>query len=327
MLPSFLACVSILAGVIFNFMDLKLITIGVLSAFLLLPLQNAHAQETVTLSVSPPVFELSANPGDKLENVIRVSNPHEDPLRVSVDTRNFVAVGEGGSVGLTEEETSYSLASWISVSPTESEIPAKSSRYFNVQTKVPLNAEPGGHFGSVVFKTGGGTVQQTGAAVTQELGALFLLRVSGKVTEEGRIESFSPVKNFWEYGPVYFDLRVGNKGNVHIKPQGKITITNLLGKKAAEVEVAPQNVLPSAVRKFSPVWEKELLFGKYIATASLVYGSDSEVLNATTTFYAFPYRVGGAALVGLVALGYLLYRGRKRIALALRILFGKKDQS
>ncbi|MEA2020528.1 MAG: hypothetical protein U9M98_02300 [Patescibacteria group bacterium] len=306
-------------------MKLKLVTIVIFSFFLFFPFQRARAQEMVTLSVSPPVFELTANPGDTLKNVIRVSNPHEEPLKVSVDTRNFVAVGEVGSVGLTEEETPYSLASWISVTPTQVEIPGESSWYFNVETNVPLNAEPGGHFGSVVFKTGGGAVQQTGAAVTQELGSLFLLRVSGKVTEDGRVESFSAEKKFWEYGPIRFDLRVENNGNVHIKPQGKIAITNMLGKEVAEVDVKPQNVLPDAVRKFSPTWEKEILFGKYTATASLVYGSDSEVLNATTSFYAFPYKVGGAVLAGLIVIGFLLYRGRRRIALALRILFGKHE--
>ncbi len=310
-------------------MNLKLCTIGIFSAFLLLPFQNAQiarAQERVTLSVSPPVFELSANPGDELKNVIRVSNPHEEPLKVSVDTRNFVAVGEGGSVGLTEEETPFSLASWISVSPTEAVIPGETSRYFNVQTNVPANAEPGGHFGSVVFRTGGGAVQQTGASVAQELGALFLLRVAGKVTEEGELASFAAEKNFWEYGPVAFDLRVENLGNVHIKPQGKIKITNIFGKEVAEVEVAPQNVLPGAVRRFTPSWDRKNVIGKYTANLSLVYGSDSEVLSSSTTFYAFPYKIGGAALVGIIALGFLLYRGRKRIGLALRILFGKKSE-
>ncbi len=306
-------------------MKLKLVTIVILSFFLFFPFRSAQAQEVVTLSVSPPVFELTANPGDELKNVIRVSNPHEEPVKVSVDTRNFVAVGEGGSVGLTEEKTPYSLASWISVSPTEVEIPGESSRYFNIKTEIPLNAEPGGHFGSVVFKTGGGTVAETGAAVTQELGSLFLLRVSGKVNEDGRVESFSTEKQFWEYGPVRFDLRVKNNGNVHIKPQGKIVIKDMLGREVTEVEVDPQNVLPDAVRKFSPTWEKEILFGKYTATASLVYGSNSDVLSASTSFYAFPYKVGGAVLVGLLIVGVLLYRGRKRITLALKILLGRKD--
>jgi len=173
--------------------------------------------------------------------------------------------------------------------------------------------------------TGGGEVSQTGASVTQELGALFLLRVAGEVTEAGELESFAAEKSFWEYGPVSFDLRVKNSGNVHIKPRGKIKITNIFGKEVAEVDAAPQNVLPGAVRRFSPVWEKKRLIGKYTATASLVYGGDSDVLSSSTTFYAFPYKVGGAALVGILALGFLLYRGRKRIGLALKILFGKKE--
>ena len=82
------------------------------------------------IALSPPTFELAANPGDILQNTIRVENLNEVPIQVSVERQNFTALGEEGSVGLTEEETAFSLASWIVVTPEEAVIPAKGNFTF-----------------------------------------------------------------------------------------------------------------------------------------------------------------------------------------------------
>lgn len=287
---------------------------------------KALALDFAGLSLSPPTFELSANPGDTLENAIKVENLTNAPLKLVVDRRNFTAIGEEGSVGLTEEQTSFSLASWIAVIPAEVEMPPKSTQIFTFKISVPSNAEPGGHFGSIVFRTGSTTPTQSGAALVQELGSLVLLRVAGKTAEAASLESFSPKKYFWEYGPIEFDLRIKNEGNVHVKPQGTIIITNFLGKKIGSgvVELEPKNVLPGSVRKNSVVWGKKLLFGKYTAVASLVYGTQGEILTASTTFFAFPYKIGGIIFAVLLVIFLLMVKARRRLKVALRILLKGK---
>lgn len=288
------------------------------------PLNQARALDYAGLALSPPTFELSANPGDNLENSIRVENLTETPMKVLVQKRNFTAMGEEGAVNLTEEEDTFSLASWITVTPAEAEMPAKGTMTFTFRTAVPLNAEPGGHFGSIIFRIGGqSNPQQSGAVVAQELGALVLVRIAGKTTEKAVLESFVPKKKLWEHGPVEFEIRVKNEGNVHIKPAGVITITNLFGRKVATFNVDPRNVLPGAIRKSTTVWDKKFLFGKYTASLALNYSTQGKVLAGLTTFFGFPYRVGGPILLGLIILIFFLYRARRRIKLALKVLFGK----
>lgn len=285
------------------------------------------AQETrpgVGLSLSPPTFEISANPGDTLKNVIRVQNISEKDVKVVVEKRNFTALGEEGSVSLTEEETSFSLASWITPGWTEFDLPAKGTINFPFEIKVPLNAEPGGHFGSLIFKIGGLMPGQTGAALAQELGALILLQIAGNTKEAAVLESFRTPKNLYEYGPVEFEARVRNDGNVHAKPHGSLVITNLLGRQVANVPIEGRNVLPGAIRKIPILWEKKNLFGRYTATLSLGYGSKGKALMATTTFWGFPYRLGSVVAVGILIFAALLYRGRRRIKLAFQILLGKE---
>ncbi|MCL4367510.1 hypothetical protein M1563_05080 [Patescibacteria group bacterium] len=284
---------------------------------------GVHAQQTnLGMAISPPTFEISANPGDTLQNTIKLTNLTNDPLNVSVDRRNFTAIGEEGAVGLTNEETTFSLASWITVDPEQVTVPAKQSYIFSFKINVPLNAEPGGHFGSIVFRTGGVKQNQAGAAVTQELGSLILLKVAGDTTTKASVASFNSAQNLWEYGPVVFDTRVTNEGNVHVKPTGTITITDVLGQKVATIQLDQRNVLPGATRKVDSAWNQHLLFGKYTATLSLVYGN-GQLLTATTTFIGFPYKIAAVVLVVLIIITFFLYRMRRRLKLAMGVLSGK----
>lgn len=287
-------------------------------------LKQVEALDYAGLSLSPPTFELSANPGDNLKNTIRVQNLSEVPMKIVVERRNFTALGEEGGVDLSEVETPFSLASWITVFPSEAEIPAKGTTNFLFQTAIPLNAEPGGHFGSIVFRLGEqGDSQQSGAKVAQELGALVLLRVSGKTTEKASLVSFSSSKKIWNRGPVEFEIRVKNEGNVHLKPTGIITIKDIFGRKVGSFNIDPKNVLPGAVRKSTATWDNKFLFSRYTATLALNYGTQGQVLAGSTTFYAFPYKIVGPVVLGLIILIFLLYKARRRVGLALKVLFGK----
>jgi hypothetical protein len=285
---------------------------------------NALSEPKSGLAISPPTFELSANAGDTLKNSLRVDNISNEPLEVSVDTRNFTAMGEEGGINLSEEEGDYSLASWISVTPEKVTIPAGESKVFDYVIDIPSNASPGGRFGSVIFKTALKPVSgQSGVAVGQEVGALVFLKIAGEVNEKAGIVSFGARNGLNESGPVGFDIRVKNTGNVQVKPRGTITVSNVFGNKVASVPVDEKNVLPGAIRKLSAEWNNGWLFGKYNATLSLVYGSDRQVLTASTTFWGFPYKLIGIVVVALIVLAAMVYPRRKRIGRAFKVLFGK----
>jgi len=282
------------------------------------------AQERTGLSVSPPTFEASANPGDDIKNTIRVENITDEPLNVSVDVRNFSALGEEGQVNLSKEDNSYALASWIKISPIKDTIAPKESKTFEYTINVPSNAQPGGRFGSIVFITDPKPVTSgSGVAVGQEIGSLLFLKIAGDVREEAKIESFKTGKKLYEYGPVVFETRVKNLGNVQFRPKGTITITNVFGKVVQTIPVDSRNVLPSAIRKMEGSWKNKWLFGPHTATVSLVYGNNNKILTASTSFWGLPYRV--IAVIGLfiVGISFFIYRARQRISKSVKVLLGK----
>lgn len=277
------------------------------------------------LAVSPPTFEIAGNPGSTITNTIRLENMKSSPVRLAVDKRNFNAIGEEGAVGLTEETDSFSLASWISVDPSDVVIPPKSTKTFTFTIKIPLNAEPGGHFGSLVFRSvPDNELSGSGASVAQEIGSLILLKLAGATTESAKIESFTTSKQLYEFGPIIFEARVKNLGNIHVKPTGNITITNLLGQKVATVPLDGKNVLPGAIRKIEGTWDTKWRIGRYTATAVLIYGPTNTQLASVTNFTVLPYRLLLVLVIVIAFFAMTIYKSRKRLSLAWKILTSGK---
>ncbi len=283
--------------------------------------RNVYAQQISGFSVSPPTFEISANPGDTIENTVRIENISDFDIEIALDKKDFLAIGDEGAVELLDDTGTFSLSSWIEFTETGRTIAAKKSALIPFRIKIPANAEPGGHFASVLFRTvPTGTLDQSGSTLSQEIGALILLRIAGQTTELATIQEFTTSK-FSEYGPIEFDLNVKNDGNVHVKPVGGVTVTNVWGKKVANIDVVPKNVLPGANRKSQTTWDTKYLFGPYTATASLVYGTENKLLTSSTSFFVLPYKIVIVALAILLIISYVLYKGRRRLITAARVLF------
>lgn len=276
-----------------------------------------HAQKSLpALVVHPSNLEIALSPADTLQKEVYVDNQTDKAITLSATARNFSASGEEGSVEFTDEASSFALASWISTTPKTVTIPAKSSQKFTITITAPKNAEPGGHFASVIFGTTPGKIDGgSGAAISQEVASLILARVPGDVKEDATVESFSTDKQFYEFGPVTFDTRVLNRGQVHIKPAGEILLTDMFGRKTS-VPFNSNNVLPNAIRRMDTTWKSHFLIGKYTAKLIVSYGSKNQNLYASTEFYAFPARFAGIAFVVLL----LFFLIRRRIGKALKAL-------
>ena len=271
------------------------------------------------LGISPLTFELTANPGDVIINQLRVYNPSDSTIGMKMEVEDFTVTGEIGHVKIEPAETeTYSLVRWVETEPTEFTLGPGEWKFVNFTINVPEDAEPGGHYGSILASTVGVVGPGiTGSAIAQRVGALVLLSVSGNIKEELTVESFSAPK-YSEYGLIPFTIRFKNTGTIHVKPRGFITITNWIGRKVTDIEFPIRNVIPEAVRKIETSWDKKWLWwGKYTATLSGSYGvSNTPFAPAVVTFWAFPWKVG----VGILLIIVFFILTRRRWATAFRVL-------
>lgn len=290
----------------------------------------ANAQTAKGITIIPPKFELFANPGDSITDKVRVRNDADAPATYSIVIEDFTSSGEEGQVVLEEDTNilkSYSLARWIEPETRDLTLQPNEERTFTFTINVPRNAEPGGHYASLLFQSGSAESIPGTASVAQRVGALILLRVSGNVSETAKITTFAG-PTYSKSGPVIFDLRVTNEGNTHIRPKGTIVITNMFGKKVDEIPLEGNNVLPGATRKMNTTWNKQNVLGYYTATLVATYGQQNLPLTAATHFTVASPTILGLIIVGAIA-GFLfiisLFSGRNRLLKALKVIATGKE--
>lgn len=271
------------------------------------------------LEISPPVVELSANPGDTLTVNIRVRNVTKGELIAKGKADDFGAgTAEDGQPKLLLDEvgtTRYSLKTWVQNVP-DIRLAPQELKTNTVKLVIPANAEPGGHFGVVRFTAVPPNLEGTGVALSASVGTLILVKVSGPITEKVSLAEFSTQQgapdrfkpsDFFEYGPVGFLVRIKNEGTVHEKVQGTIDVKSMTGKKVASIPVNAKggNVLPDSTRRFTQSLDQKKLFGQYTATLNMKY-SNGKTLSQTIKFWVIPWKMILLAIVGLIALVWVL---------------------
>ncbi len=285
-----------------------------LGLFLLLqPLSPLLAQGSLTLSISPSLFDMSADPGQQWQSSLRVININDFDLTVYVDVVNFSPQGEGGDGRFlpvsAEGGNGSTLAEWFTISREAILIPREQSVEVPFSVLVPEDASPGGHFAAILVGTKPLIPEEGQARVqtSQMVTSLFFTRVTGDVIESGGIREFTTTESFLNSPEATFELRFENKGNVHLQPQGDIRITNMWGEERGVVPINQNssfgNVLPESIRKFDFAWKGEWSIadmGRYTAIATLAYGSDDrQFSSAVVNFWVIPFKLLFGLLVGL----------------------------
>jgi hypothetical protein len=302
---------------------------GLALALLILP-RGADA-----VTISPPYFDYSLNPGDTVLDVIKVYNEDPYPITLYPQLMNFTATEgeEGGTPSFYpagEDPYGTALAPWITVD-TDEPFTIQPNERANIPFAINVpkdGAQPGGHFGAVVLSTTPPEQKGGEVGIGQQIASLILVRVSGEVREIGAIAEFGFAdKQVWyNYLPVDFFLRFENSGNTHLRPAGNLFIKNWYGRQVAAIKVNPEfgGVLPNSIRRFtfgwkhivnpdgtSDLWREwhNFALGKYTATLVVNYGSTNQILSDVRTFYVWPWRlmlIFGAVIAIVLILFWVL---------------------
>lgn len=276
--------------------------------------QYSYAQETQVLSVTPPLFQVAVNPGDVWQSMVKVINSNAYDLRVYAQVVNFAPTGESGQgefVPILEgDEVKATLAEWIELSAGPYVINPEQSAEIPFTVSVPNDASPGGHFAAILISTEEPKAETGGPAMltTQTVTSLFFVRVNGDIDERGNVREFSVGNTFVDVPEAEFSLRFENKGNVHLRPRGVITITNMWGTERGVIPINNHtnygNVLPASIRDFRFTWKGEQSItdiGRYKALAVLTYGEDGiKSADSVVYFWVIPVKAT------LITLGILI---------------------
>jgi hypothetical protein len=272
------------------------------------------------LAIQPVKLDQTLKPGDHAEGEILLTNSSDTPVDVEPSVEDFIPTAGAESIKFVDRAPGVtSVRDWIKLSTTKPFVLALGEqRTIPYSIDVPIDAEPGGHFGAVFFKATqvGGT---TGSLkVGTQVGMLVLIAIPGNHLEKGQILDFT-APAFLQSGPVPFSIQFENTGTVHFEPKGSIVITNMLGQKAAEVPLGGQVVLPTSVKLLRFDWAPVgFLFGRYGATATLYDGEGDALTASTIHFWVIPVWYVVGFLIALVVIYFVLRYLRRHLRIELK---------
>lgn len=276
----------------------------------------AKAEMVLTTTAIPPKVELKGNPGQTLTATLKVRNDASSTQNYTITVEDFIVIDNIGTpVPLaTKASNRWSLANWV-VAPTQIPVDAGGMQIINISVKIPMTALPGGHYAMLTYTPNAdakpGDLKQTGNVITQRVGTLLYVTVSGPINEKATITRFTSPK-FVEMGPVEFAGTIESMSDVHVNPKGTITIKNPLNIKIAEISVDAGNVFPETSRDFTALWNQKWGWGRYSADLSLAYGTAGSLIAASTSFWLFPIRLVIYALTALIAILVIILVLNKR---------------
>jgi hypothetical protein len=267
---------------------------------------NAQGLQTQVFTVTPPTVSVSGDPGHYTEGTMGVINDSDAPLVFKAEMKDFIVQDNSGTPEILPANTlmkTYSGAAWMGVSPEVFTIQPKSRQNLNYFIQIPGDARPGGHYAAVVFTPvpQEDQAENTGSIVNGQIGTLFSIAVNGPIVEKAAVAKFF-ANGFQEYGPVNILTQVKNSGDLHIRPQGYITVSDMLGRKTI-VPLKENNIFPQAARDYENQFGSNLMIGRYKADLLASYGVANNLpLTATVYFWVFPWKIVVVVILIIIAL-------------------------
>lgn len=273
------------------------------------------------LRVSPVRSDITVNPGQTKVVTIIVTNITSTPASLQAVINDFSASSdESGQPAIilnnNQFAKSHSLKRFAKPVPNFTLQPGE-QKNISVTISVPADAAGGGYYGAVRFAPASpGGANQT-VSLAGSVGSLIIATVPGDIKDQLSISSFDvrsgvhPRSLFTSNKGITSVVRFQNSGNVQEQPFGKILLKDRSGKILGQYEInnsdVRSNVLPDSIRKFTVPLDKVGSWGVFKLEGNFGYGSNGQLLAASTTFYVIPLIAIVLFIGAVIVLAFLIF--------------------
>ncbi len=300
----------------------KIIIFGFLFFLIFSSTGGVFAQSKgIRLSISPLIRDIDIEPGSTWEGEVEVFNSNSRELEFNLSTMNFKGKGEGYAQFIQEIDTEgeFLLTNWIELSEDKFLIPANGSKKVSFEISIPEHAPPGGMYAAIIAEAKEPREERGGVTTSPGVSSLMLVNIIGDHIENININDFSTPDLFYDQNEIPFKLKLRNMGNVHLRPEGNITIYNSqdeeVGKLVINKELGYGNILPQNERTWNFLWEADhsmFKTGQYKASLNLVYGrKEKNSISRSINFWIVPSK---KQLIAIIVFVFLILLAVVRLA-------------
>lgn len=274
--------------------------------------------------VSPVRTDVTVYPGKSETVMVNITNVTTKPAELQAIINDFVAnPNESGEPAIILNPNQYapkhSLKRYAKIGIGNFKLGPGEQKNVPVIINIPAHAPGGGYYGAVRFAPASNVnAPNENVSLAGSVGSLILVKVPGDVKEQLSIASFDarvndrPSTFFFRNKDIDAVVRFQNQGNIQLQPFGKILLKNRSGKVLGSYEVngtqPPGNVLPDSIRKFpTPLKDKVGSFGQFKLEGNFGYGTNGQLLSASTTFYVIPLWMIIAFIVLVLFIAFLVF--------------------
>jgi hypothetical protein len=296
--------------------------------------------ETINIGVYPPIFQATTTPPSDISAPISVYNFTDSPVELKIIIKPFKqSNSEKGEVSyLSNSPTEDFIAKNVRVLDDKNEISsitlsAKEIKKLSLKIKVPQDQSHSDYYFSVIFLS---TNQAANASnISSSLGGVatnVLVSVGPQGPTNGEIKEFS-TPFFIQGGPVPFTLKIFNKSDHYITPNGQILIQNMFGQTVGKVDLLPVNILSNTSRYIPDLqsylvslknnglnfdskttfWNEKFLLGPYTASLVISLSDSGPTFKKSVYFFAFPAEALITIILIVIIITIIIKRIKKRL--------------
>jgi hypothetical protein len=270
---------------------------------------GTRAEESWAFGPKPPtgggardylIYEL--DPGDVIQDSVRLSNLGDTPLTFRVYARDATSAsdGIGFSVGRFEDQPA-DAGGWFGLAEDAQQytVPPQTSADIPFTLTVPTGALPGDHAAGVVAElvnvgAGGAGTDNPTVEVVSRIATRSYIRVSGELRPNLAIDQLQmsyPNGLFNTGATVTVTYALTNVGNVRLSPELKLVVKDIFGRTVGEAPLRNfRDVLPKGTvqltETFPDVWPAGRLTAEVTAAT---YGGTPTTTSASASIWAVPW--------------------------------------
>lgn len=230
------------------------LTLLFFAIFFMIP---AHALAApVSLTISPPKFDLVVVPGQSSAHTIRITNAQENDVSFVATAMDFAPSDNIGGIAVASQIEGHSSRDWFHMKPEKFTLKPNQTQLIEVTIKPPAELDPGSYFAVVMMQAQNNQGQIDNSdketIITPWIGSLFFLRygdisalgqnaLSIKMIEHPRLQLG---------GDMPVTVEVENHTPFHLLTTTAFRLRGLAGLGSTEPIKQELTIMPDSTRRF-----------------------------------------------------------------------------